>query len=544
MKNHTIDYLSGAFCFLWGFLIFIDYWYYHPRYYQSLINFQYIVLTTVLIAIAGGIGYFLLHYTTKRQELFFVNGAGIFVLFMLLAGIIIPMHFHSLGTNVSLSVVEVFTYLGKISYVLLVSYFVFAVAYVIGAGFLDNLFNFSFQLLEDSLIKIAIGIVFISLILFLLGTFNLLTSPVIWVVFIAILAVFWRKTILFIKLSLWRPIPYKKNLNWMGFLSFYLTLLFVVLIYLQNIRPVPYGFDALALYLNLPKLIYEEQGLVSGFSPYYWSLFVSLGYFLGNKIEIVISLSITGGILSAFTIYAIAKKWVSSNYALFTVLLFYSLPLVNFQSYQDIKTDLGLLFILLSIVLVLINYLTSIYPQEYAACNTKEELTKPKNRTIESIEENTILTHVIRQENAYLLLLGLLSGVALGTKLTGIILIFSVVAVLFYLKAGQVGFLTSVLLTFLVILIGNLDVASGLRAYHFGADNLRFIVLGFSLVGIGIMFYKNKKQSFQLVKICTIYVCFSILSYLPWPIKHYKETKALSFETIFEGRKLSPPVIK
>jgi len=544
MNNRIVEYLSGAFCLLWGFLIFIDYWYYHPSYYLSLINFQYVALTAVLTLLGGGIGYLLLKTDKKKQVPFFANGLGIFALFLTVCAIIIVMHFQVLAMNVDLSAAEVFTFLGKIAFVLFISFFVFTVAYVLGAAFIDGLFDFSFNHLEDSVIKIAIGIVIISLLLFLLGTVNLLLSPIIWGLFVAFLAIFWRKTLTFLKISLLQPIAYKKNLNWLGFLSFYITLLFISLIYLQNIRPVPYGFDALALYLNLPNLIYEEQGLVEGFAPYYWSLFVSLGYFLVDQIEVVISLSVAGGILSAFAIYAIARKWVSSNYALFTVLLFYSLPLVNFQSYRDIKTDLGLLFILLSILLVLVNYLTSIYPVKYAVLSFEKEQTKKIKPGIEQVEKKAIITRLIGQEYSFLLLLGLLSGLALGIKLTALILIFSVVAVFFYVKAGQIGFLTSVLLTFLVILLANLDVESGLRAYHFGADTLQFVVLGIGLAGLVFMFYRNSKQSFHLIKICTVYTLFSILTYLPWPIKHYKETKVLSFQTIIEGKSLQPAYVK
>ena len=235
---------------------------------------------------------------------------------------------------------------------------------------------------------------------------------------------------------------------------------------------------------------------------------------------------------------------MSNNFALFTVLLFYSLPLVNFQSYRDIKTDLGLLFILLSILLILVNYLTSIYPVEYAVLSFEKEQTKNIKPSIEQVEKKAIITRLIGQEYSFLLLLGLLSGLALGIKLTALILIFSIVAILFYVKAGQIGLLTSVFLTFLVILLGNLDVESGLRAYHFGADKLRFVVLGVGLAGLVFMFYRNSKQSFHLIKICTVYTLFSILTYLPWPIKHYKETNVLSFQTIIQGKSIEPAYVQ
>jgi len=102
----------------------------------------------------------------------------------------------------------------------------------------------------------------------------------------------------FVKYSLWQPFQTKDKLNWVGFGSLFIILTFISLSFLQNNRPFPYGFDALAIYMNLPKLISEQNGLIAGFSPYYWSLFVSLGFILFDNLSVVIGLSVTGGILS------------------------------------------------------------------------------------------------------------------------------------------------------------------------------------------------------------------------------------------------------
>ena len=551
MTERTTEYLSWGFCLLWGLLIFIDYWYYHPSYYLSLIYYQYTALTIVLSTVFAGIGYLLLSDNKSKKTLFFANGLGVFCLFLIVSAIIIVMHFYSLGSTVPLSFIEVATYIGKIIVVSACTYLTFAVCYVLGATILDTCLNCSFKGLEDTMIKIAVGIIVLSILLFLLGVFNLLLSPVIWGLFIFILAAFWRKTIYFLKHSLIKRFDYHKELNWVGLSSFFLTLVFIVLIYLQNIRPVPFGFDALALYLNLPNLLYEQQGLVAGFSPYYWSLFITIGYLLVDQIEVVISLSVAGGILSAFALYALGRRWVSVNYALLTVLLFYSLPLVNFQSFRDVKIDLGLLFILLAVVLILVNYLDRLYPTIVeapiiASKNKKHrQVVKEMNQlNLEVATSKKMPPTFMKEEYQYILLMGLLSGGALGIKLTGLILIFSIVAVLFYLKAGPIGFLTSCLLTFFVILIGGLDVASGLRAYHFETERLQWIILLISVLGIGYIGITRPKSSMQLIKICLVYLFFTSLIYLPWPIKNYSETKVLSFQTFIEGRGHHPTPIK
>ena len=531
MNKRIIDYGSIAFCLLWTFLILLDYWYYHPSLYSSLVHFQYIGLIGVLSVIGVGIGFLLVKF--KKLNSFLLNGLGALVLFLIVSAIVIVMHFNSLGTDLELSPHEVVNYIGKLLYIVALTYLVFGVCYVLGAAVIDYLLTISFAKgLEDIIIKIGLGIAILSIILFILGAFDLLQPTIVWGILLVSIAIVWKKTLFFLKATLIQTPSSKTSLNWIGFTCFYITLIFVSLIYLQNIRPFPFGFDALALYMNIPKLIWAEQGLVEGFTPYYWSLFVTLGYILTNQIELVFSLSTTGGLLTAIAMYAIARRWLSINNSFITSLLFFSLPLVNFQSFKDVKTDLGLLCILMSIVLVLINYIDYLHPKEIANKSKKNKIEKslPKNK----------LAIFEKREVQYALLLGVLSGLALGIKLTALILIFSVVAIFFYFKVGLVGLITSMIFTFLVVLVGGLDVASGLRPYHFGTNWLRWVVLGLSLIGFGYLAYEHKRRMLNLIMICAVYAFFSGLTYLPWPIKHYQERQVLEFQTIIEGKGQRP----
>jgi len=236
------------------------------------------------------------------------------------------------------------------------------------------------------------------------------------------------------------------------------------------------------------------------------------------------------------------------NHALMTATLLYSLPLINFQSYRDIKTDLGLLFILLAVVLALIRWLsledesafrykvdTIVNPVK----NKKGKFKKKKTpETVAKIAESStgLLGKYLSEKTQLIILVGILSGMAMGIKLTGLIIIFGVLGALAYIKGGPIGFLTAFVFSFAVILLGGLDVTSGLRAYHFSAEKLKLIVPIIGLVGVGYLFIKNRKATFDLMRITTIYGVVALLVYLPWPLKNYQETKRLSIDTFIVGK--------
>jgi len=537
--------LTIGFCAFWAFIIFLDYWYFHPEYWMAILAFKYIDLTTSLLVVGGVIGWIISYMTKKGKPIFFSNGLGVLALLLIISGQIIYFHFLKIGGDFDISIGEIFTYLGKISLTILAVYVVLLTAFSVGGLLFKKIFSFKFNKIENILLKITLGIVVISVMLFLLGTVNLLMAEVILPIVLLLLIINWRENWQFVKSSLLASSQNIQQLNWIGLGSFYLLLIFIALIFLQNIRPYPFGFDALAIYLNLPRLIGENQGLIEGFSPYYWSLFIALGYIVFDHIEVVMALSVTGGILSAFFIYEICRKWLDVNYSILTVLIFYSLPMINYQSYRDIKTDLGLLFILLATILVLIKWLSLEDRTAYKSANKytlkkKKIKSKGKKKAIPATKVNKVQAGILEkyfsESTQLIILLGIFSGMAIGIKLTGLILIFSVLAVLAYMKGGEIGFLTAFALSFAIILLGGLEVASGLRAYHFGADMLKVV---FSLLGVGgliYLFITNRKDLLELVRMGSIYIGFVGLIYIPWPFKNYQETNSLSINTFITGK--------
>lgn len=548
MTSQIEKYLTIGFCTLWAILIFTDYWYYHPEYGQAIQVFQYLDLGVALAILGGITGFGIYKFRDWQKPIFFINGLGILALFLLISGLIIYFHFNKIGENFTVSFGEILTYLGKVISLLVSIYFIFLTAFSVGDLVFKYFFSFSWKRSESILVKIALGVTVTSLVLFLLGTINALNIMLILPLFLLILGVNWKSNWRFIQTTLLNPGKAVKQLNWLGFSSVYLLLIFLSLIFLQNIRPFPFGFDALALYLNLPNLIGQSEGLVAGYSPYYWSLFVSLGYIIFDHIIVVIGLSVSAGILCVFFIYEICRKWLDVNTSLLTASLLYSLPMVNFQSYRDVKTDLGLLFILLAVVLVLIKWLSiedesaykyktnAIIPPKQRQKSSKTKRKKEPMVLVKEEEYDGILGKYLSENTQLIILIGILSGMAIGIKLTGLIIIFSILSVFAYIKGGHIGFLTAFVFSFAIILLGGLEVATGLRAYHFGAGHLKIVFPIIGLVGLGYLFVKRRKELFDLVRIAAVYGGVTILFYLPWPIKNYQETKVLSINTFIIGK--------
>lgn len=557
MKKSLNKLLSITFCLIWIVILFLDYWHYHPSYAFSLTHFRYWDTIFIFFLIGAATFFGISRFHHHNISRFLLNGIGVFVLFLLLSGIIIWSH-HFKILEKSIDATRGLVYLGKIVLSTSASYFIFMTCYALGALFFKKLFSSFFDKGENIVLKLALGITLITVLLMLLGFFQLLKLYFILPIFLLILGLGWRQVLEFIQVTLFQKIGKLERLGWVGFSSFFTLLIFISLNFLSNVRPMPFGFDALAIYLNVPNLIGQYEGLVEGYSPYYWSLFVSLGHIIFDKTEVVISLSVFGGILSLFAMYEIGRKWLSKDYTLLMILIFYSFPLVNYQSYRDIKTDLGLLFILLTLLIVFIRWL-SLLDTSFSSVSIKEtadkkskprlkpksvkKVTKSVTKVIEKEDTNSdsngLLANYISEPTQLIVLLGILSGMALGVKLTGLIAIFSTLGAFAYVFTGKKGFLISFILIFFIVLVGGLDTS--LRPYHLGTSYLMWGSLMIGLAGLVYLGIKQREELIKLIRYAFIYVLFTGLVYMPWPIKNYQETGKISVKTITEGSKVGIP---
>jgi len=109
-----------------------------------------------------------------------------------------------------------------------------------------------------------------------------------------------------------------------------------------------------------------------------------------------------------------------------------------------------------------------------------------------------------------------------------------------YLQTEMLGYLIATILLVFIILIGGLDVASGLRAYHFSASLMTWLTLLVGGIGIVYLWIKQKSSFLRTIRHIAIYSLFVIVVYLPWPIKNFVESGSISLSTLIEGKQTGP----
>ncbi len=529
MKEKLYNILTIVFMILWMVVIFFDYWQKHPTHYYAFERFHYLDLSIGLLVLSV-LGTSLVLFAKNKDNFAgkIVNGFTIFGTLLLVVLLSIVSFQFKLPEPIVTSVSEYFTLLGTVSYTVIATYLLLMFAYALGELFCV-LLETSMKTSGQSIINIAAGLMLLSLFLFLFGMFGLLKFYTVFLLLLFLLALNWRGAWKFIKLTLIEPIPLPKDLNIFGVLCFFLLLFFIGLNLVNVISPLPKGYDSLTLYINLPGLIRDYSGLVEGHQPYNWALIMSLGHIIFGKTEVVMAFSSVGGVLSLVAMYNLGKNAfdMGTNYLLAACLVFYATPSIIHQSSDELKVDLGLLFICLCVVLLFVEWLTRI----------KED--KPKEDEVSSI---FYFTGEQIQNGSLIVLAGLLTGFALGIKLTALFLFFSIVAGIWYCLNDKITFLGISFIVLFFVFVLKIDDVSALRQYHLGVEYLQWILL---VIGIALLFYSYKKNHGQFMRSAKLTVLYSFLIALPmipWVSKNYYETRSLSIRTLMNGKSVGPKI--
>ena len=516
MKNilYKINkYFGIGFVGIWTNLILIFYFHYHPEYLYAIMHFQYREL--LFFFLFGIIGFYYRKKCLFKLQLpsIFSSGIGLWLVMLLMASFLFIFQFYKLAIDVDFQISMLLSFIFKLISVQLWLIFIAALSYGLGQFLLIKLSGLRLPKSDEFLISIGLGIIIMTLSLMLLGACSLLKNIVVIPLFLFGFIMLWKREKYFLKEVFLSPIQLYKSLSFFGFVSLFLLLFWISINFINIIRPIPFGYDSLTVYLKIPALINDYGTLVKGYQPYYWSLFISLGYLMFKQTEFVLALSFFGSILSLCGFYILIKRWLTTSKSVFCLLLFYSLPAINFLVYGDVKVDLGLLSLLFCLLILLINWI------EY--------------------EEKSFLTNdepLIPKHFWFTILLGVFSGFAIGVKLTAIFAMFGVFHIFAFTYFDLKGLITVFLLTIFSILLIQLDRLNGLRDSFLGLVYVQWIC---GIIGIGIVFYlyrKFPKKSLSLLKLSTIYLLFAGLTFAPWIIKNYAETGEINTNSLLSGR--------
>jgi len=502
--------------------VFLDYLQKHPRYILNIQFFQYWDLFFMSIghAIIGGV----LFVYFKGKFKVFQRGVLMIVPGVILVGLTYVFALNR-GTEDTATLNEILFILFNYFLVGFQVFFIILACYSIGHWSISRL-NLELKKSSQLVVSIGTGIMIVVMLAFMLGIFKLLYWFTLGPMLIACLVVGYKNNLRFLKSLSIDQIKSSKNIGFIGVSSLLLLLFVIQLNLAQNISPFPKGWDSMALYVKLPTIINDYHGLVRGYQPYNWSLLMSFGLILFNSLETVLALSYVGGILCLLGLYAIGKDILKmdQNYLLLGLLIFYLIPSVGFQSFQEQKVDLGLLFIVLCLVILLFSWIK-------------------QNKTALQDEENLALGKGLKFFlNPYLILMGLLTGFAFGIKLTTLFSYFSIIAIMWFVEFGFIGFLGSSFLCCFAILLVKLDDMSGMRPYHLSANYVQWILL---LIGVGafaFLFYKSKKGFIRSIMFSVVYSMFFGLMAAPWVTKNFIDSDmTLSFQYLLNGKTNTPP---
>jgi len=527
MQHKALKLIFAVFSVLWMIIIFSEYWRYNPIYGKAIEFFQYYDLLVLYIAVGAGLTWFL--KKPRQKPLKHINGLSIFT-FVLFLNALAVNRFTVKESGLSFSMGGLFTHLGHITGVATCLFLLYLFTRVLGSIF-TRIFPIKVSKSDLPLIQTALGILFFTFFMFFLGLLGLLNPFVIAPICLMTLALYWQHTYLVFKETLLTSIKIPKTLNALGVFSFLLLSIFLVLNFAQILRPFPIGSDSLRIYVNLASLIADYGGLVDGHQPYNWSLFMSTGLVVFGRMDVVLGVSFLGGILALHTLYRLSRKWLNVNYAALVLILFYSLPMVSFMSYMDMKVDMGLLFFTLTTLLLFYHWMQPV--EDNLASTPGLGLSKAN-----AFFKKNIPTVLLR--NRLLVLMGVIMGFAFGIKLTVLFLVFALINSIWYFQGNKVTLLTTFTLGFAIIFLLKLDDQPALRQFH---DNVRLLQILLFTVGFGLLIYlfvKQRKKLFELLTYSVIVGAFFALPILPWVGKNLSETNTVSVLTMLNGKKASP----
>ena len=514
-NNNILFYLAIAFSVFWFFAIGLDYINKHPIYYYGFKYFRFLSLTIGLLVV--GLGFGLIE--KQRIKLPFkipINGLSLLFFGSVISYFIIQSN----GKNVPFST-QSSDYMHYVS-LTLKSSFQLILIYGILMSFGSRVSQWFYKngMTKSRLLDIAFGIMVLVLLMFLLAALSALNMYSLMAIFVVMAALNFKQLLSEFKLLLWDRVDFSK-FSLLGVMCIYGMFIFLLINFISIQNPFPNGFDARNYYGNISELLSQGNGLIKGYAPHNWSIFMAVGNLLGDQIELSLSISFSAFVLVLIGSYKLGvdKLGFDRNNTLFVLLMVAIAPALVNQLFVELKVDFGLLFFQMLIVY----YLFEILPG----------LTKPNETSFNF--KNTLINTL-----PGLALIGLLCGFGLGIKMINMFLLFSILAMLWWEKEKVLPVLCILFFTIALFLFAGIDELSGLRKYHLNVGTLKllFILLFISTLGYGLV----KQRTIMLKKIIYsgVFLCFTGISFSPWVTKNIMETKSLDPKTIMIGGSTGP----
>ncbi|MEE9374065.1 MAG: hypothetical protein V3V00_13520 [Saprospiraceae bacterium] len=497
----SFDAVAIIFSIAWILILTFDYFNKHAIYLDSVQHFKYFRLTIFYIVL----GALFVWIFDKDSKILNKKRSHFFIPFTLL---LFPISILALAISYSkfyfqdISTGDYVYLLGQALYVFLAGFIVLFACYCIGARVSQTFLNKKVISKSHYTLDLGIGICIFILFLFGVAAFHLLN----WIGALVLILLAIGLNYKFAWKGIVGIISFNPNYNKLQLALLYLIGILFIINFIFILGPYPLGFDSRNYYLNIPKIIAAHNGLVEGFQPYNWELFISIGIVLFKKIEVSMFLAQIGAILASASAYQIARSIfrLDKTGAMLISLILIITPAISRQMFIELKVDLALLFLQIITIHLFVSY--KIY----------------KNK-----KENAMYIFSI--------ILGILLGIGLGIKLLHFFLIFALFAALTLDKNKVYGLMFIILFGFGAILFLKLDDHTGLRGYHKHVNILSYILLAAGFLSGAWYLYtdfaKAKKSLVQMAIILT--TCIVTIS--PWMAKTYYDTGSTNVIKLLRG---------
>lgn len=484
------------FSLVWILILFLDYMDKHPLHVQGFALFKYFnfLLFLQLLGLFLFITVQFINIDSLKRK--FYTGSSVTLLIGVITSAILFSFDDFVGRETSMS--QLMYYLGRYFGFVVILILLYSSVFITGNTVLKRFFNKG----NSMSLSISVGLMILISGLFVLASLHFLTLIPLVVLLLLPILIGYKKFYAGLKTILFTPFKDYKDISYWGFLVYYLTIIALSINFLSILSPYPYGFDARNYYLNVTQLIADSGSLVSGFQPYSWQLFMSIGFILFDSHELSILLSFSSFILVLIAINEFTRKVVKLNINLrFLIMCILTCtPAIYNQLSVDVKIDFALLFFQIVIVHQFFKYI------------------EKKDQSL-----------------SFLVLLGLLSGFALSIKFTHLYLIVTLVIVYWSKKGGIPAMLSAASFGIGIFLIARIDDVGGLRSAHLGVVYQQWFIAFVGIVLLGYIFVVNRKMLIKLVSFALIFGAFHLIPILPWAGKNYMDTKSLSPKTLLIG---------
>lgn len=490
------NYLKIAFSIVFGLLVCSFYLYTHPEYLEivnSPPRFQIFLMLLLAYSVPLAINKFLL---SKLQN--FKLPVLIPILLTFAAGLYFPQYFF-LKEIGYLKGADFAFYTGLIAASLGGVLWIVVICWLTGAVLDFSLGDRSPNNLQDIMLQTAKGIMAFTLVLFLLGKFNMLHSTSLWIysgIILTLSAVFRKKIFHSIKLG---PSKIADFSYWDHLLIFGIVTILAAN-FIEQLRPIPTGYDGMTVYANLSFLLADYKHLVTGFGAYNWPLFASSGLVLFKKPEMVLMANFQIVVLAMITFYLLLKNHLGKTPALLGVLLVAALPSLNRMVYMQQKVEGAYLFFTLILIIQVLQLLKT-----------------PQHKWL-------------------IFQIGLTAGFLFGIKPTSILLIIPLVIGLWYITTGYWGLIAATCGAMVILMNANLDFFSGLSMFNSPSQSYIWILAATLLISLIILFVQNKNSMWLAIKTTAIITTALILAFSPWAYKNIQEIEQISITGIIQGR--------